>query len=448
MAGLLTNAHYCIDILNQGNLIGVMGIDLHLAEILDVVAHFSRDGGGGGGGRGPGEGMGRVQGGSVAFVVHAPGGHTLMHPGLAQLATGDLARPPGATTFSNPSDIADKTTASPRKPRRKLESTPASDRRHSFGSTIVGDPKAHGQSVSFGDTTDTSTTLTAREAERTGASVALFNSSLSLPHSTSKSTGSFGLRNGVSEPTRPTLNFSTLLGSLSSSIMASRKRRANVSILSAGHVMGATSGTVPPVLGINDVDKEANERPGPNSASNTPIGSSVPPSFLSSNMPVLHADISLFERVPGFVERVRRPLLTQTEGKISFIVQLDASHIHIPAFSPIWTTRPPSRSSIYKTGTFQRSGASTLASVSDARHMPPPNSSSEHSLVRITYRWKRISNPVTPFVVAIRSVDPVDAPPLRRLIELGKSVHLLMLVTDQHHIYHRLHSINWPFAEF
>ncbi|VDK44767.1 unnamed protein product, partial [Dibothriocephalus latus] len=53
--------------------LGVMGVDMHVADLLDQVIHF------GSGGQRVGHGS------SSAFIVHAPNGYTVSHPALTDL---------------------------------------------------------------------------------------------------------------------------------------------------------------------------------------------------------------------------------------------------------------------------------------------------------------------------------------------------------------------------
>ena len=41
--------------------------------------------------------------------------------------------------------------------------------------------------------------------------------------------------------------------------------------------------------------------------------------------------------------------------------------------------------------------------------------------VRITYRWRRITDPDTQFVLVMRSVQPLNAPSPRQLVEISWS---------------------------
>ncbi len=40
--------------------------------------------------------------------------------------------------------------------------------------------------------------------------------------------------------------------------------------------------------------------------------------------------------------------------------------------------------------------------------------------LKVVYRWRRITDPNTPFVVVLRSFEPDDSVPHRQLVELSK----------------------------
>nr|VZH97585.1 unnamed protein product [Spirometra erinaceieuropaei] len=107
--------------------------------------------------------------------------------------------------------------------------------------------------------------------------------------------------------------------------------------------------------------------------------------------PVLHADISQFERVPGFETGVRPRLLREDNGTVILTVQAD----------------PTQASALESTGLWVSAAANESVNATDSTRI----------LLNVVYRWKRIRDPETSFVVVLRTVE-APSTPQRQLAEL------------------------------
>ncbi|VDL85832.1 unnamed protein product, partial [Schistocephalus solidus] len=109
--------------------------------------------------------------------------------------------------------------------------------------------------------------------------------------------------------------------------------------------------------------------------------------------PILHADISQFERVPGFETRVRPRLLTEDNGTVILTVQADPSQTPDLASTGLWVSTASTTTGAVKT------------------------TNSTQTLLNVIYRWKRIRDPETSFVVVVRTVE-APSTPQQQLAEL------------------------------
>ncbi|CAL8083633.1 unnamed protein product [Calicophoron daubneyi] len=125
-----------------------------------------------------------------------------------------------------------------------------------------------------------------------------------------------------------------------------------------------------------------------------------------SNRPVLHMDIGHFERLPGFHTKVRPLLLSQPTGEVALTVNATNNEME----------------------TYGIVGASGPCNTGHWEQQP------EKRLFRVVYRWRRITNPPTPFVVVLRTVEPLCSR-RRRLVEL---------VPEFEFHYHRLDLLKHP----
>lgn len=48
-------------------------------------------------------------------------------------------------------------------------------------------------------------------------------------------------------------------------------------------------------------------------------------------------------------------------------------------------------------------------------------------IIKVTYRWRRITDPDTQFVMILRSTETLHSPPPRQLVEISKFERILTL---------------------
>ncbi|CDS43443.1 cache domain containing protein [Echinococcus multilocularis] len=115
--------------------------------------------------------------------------------------------------------------------------------------------------------------------------------------------------------------------------------------------------------------------------------------------PLLHVDVRYLERTPGFDNLILpRILRGEVNGTVDFLVAIDSE-----SFARIETT-----------GVWSERVGSLLSSS-----IPSPRLNGDRMKeVKITYRWRRITDPDTQFVLVMRSMQQVNVPPPRQLVEI------------------------------
>uniref|UniRef100_A0A0R3W6P9 VWFA domain-containing protein n=1 Tax=Taenia asiatica TaxID=60517 RepID=A0A0R3W6P9_TAEAS len=115
--------------------------------------------------------------------------------------------------------------------------------------------------------------------------------------------------------------------------------------------------------------------------------------------PLLHVDARYLERTPGFDNLILpRILRGEVNGTVDFIVEIDSE-----SFSRIKTT-----------GVWSERVGRLLSSVSQSS----PLDGDRMKQVKITYRWRRITDPDTQFVLVMRSMQQLNVSPPRQLVEI------------------------------
>ncbi|VDN97911.1 unnamed protein product [Rodentolepis nana] len=110
--------------------------------------------------------------------------------------------------------------------------------------------------------------------------------------------------------------------------------------------------------------------------------------------PLLHIDVRYLERTPGFESYVLpRIMRGEDKGTADWLVEIDPE-----AFSRIETT-----------GVWSESVGTLVTSTKEI---------SGKYIVKVTYRWRRIIDPDTQFVMIMRSTESLHSPPARQLVEI------------------------------
>ncbi|VDD84155.1 unnamed protein product [Mesocestoides corti] len=146
----------------------------------------------------------------------------------------------------------------------------------------------------------------------------------------------------------------------------------------------------PPILPTKSVHDDDVGGGGPIFA--TPRVADGPPSI---GEPILHADVRQLERVPGFGTRVLpRILRGEVNGTAELLVEIFAL--------------------IAATGIWSADEGSPVSEVDGS----PGHSRGNTVRVKVTYRWRRITDPATQFAVVMRSFEVENSTPSRQLLEL------------------------------
>ncbi|KAM7533191.1 hypothetical protein Aperf_G00000125491 [Anoplocephala perfoliata] len=115
--------------------------------------------------------------------------------------------------------------------------------------------------------------------------------------------------------------------------------------------------------------------------------------------PLLHVDVRYLERTPGFESLVLpRIMRGEINGTADWLVEIDPGLFARIETAGVWSEN-----------------IGTL--VSPDQGASDSNNHTKH-LVKVTYRWRRITDPDTQFVMVLRSTESVHAPPPRQLVEI------------------------------
>ncbi|VDM16916.1 unnamed protein product [Hydatigera taeniaeformis] len=115
--------------------------------------------------------------------------------------------------------------------------------------------------------------------------------------------------------------------------------------------------------------------------------------------PLIHIDVRYLERTPGFDSLILpRILRGEINGTVNFSVEIDSETLAKIKTTGVWSER--------------------VGSLLPSTGQIPPHYGDRMNHVKITYRWRRITDPDTQFVLVMRSMHQLDAPPPRQLVEI------------------------------